>query len=451
MHNKGSFPEGFVWGVSTSAYQIEGAVDEDGRGKSIWDAFCETEGNIKNGDTGAIACDHYHRYEEDVALMADLGIKAYRLSIGWPRILPKGLGAINKAGLDFYDRLVDELLGAGIEPYVTLYHWDLPQALQEGGGWSNRDSINWFKEYVRIVVERLGDRVKYWITHNEPWVVAYVGHAEGRHAPGIKDFSVANQVAHNLLVSHGEAVSTIRETGGKSAKVGISLNLSPAYPASDLEKDQAAARRYDGWINRWFLDAIFQGHYPEDMLRIYNRKGVAPDIYTRDLEIINMDIDFVGLNYYSRTVVKADFETQHPLNLDILTPNAGDVTATGWEIYPEGLYELLLRLHQDYEVPSIYITENGAATSNERPEESGLVRDTTRISYLRRHLKQAHRAIEEGVPLGGYFVWSLMDNFEWEEGYCKAFGLIHVDYETQARLPKESAKWYKGVIEANRL
>nr|6Z1H_A Chain A, ANCESTRAL RECONSTRUCTED GLYCOSIDASE [synthetic construct]6Z1H_B Chain B, ANCESTRAL RECONSTRUCTED GLYCOSIDASE [synthetic construct]6Z1M_A Chain A, Ancestral reconstructed glycosidase [synthetic construct]6Z1M_B Chain B, Ancestral reconstructed glycosidase [synthetic construct]6Z1M_C Chain C, Ancestral reconstructed glycosidase [synthetic construct] len=440
------FPKDFLWGAATAAYQIEGAANEDGRGPSIWDTFSHTPGKVHNGDNGDVACDHYHRYKEDVELMKELGLNAYRFSISWPRILPEGEGKVNQKGLDFYNNLIDELLENGIEPFVTLYHWDLPQALQDKGGWENRETVDAFAEYARVCFERFGDRVKYWITFNEPNVFAVLGYLSGVHPPGMKDLKKAFRAAHNLLLAHARAVKAYREIS-QNGQIGITLNLSPVYPASDNEEeDKAAAERADQF-NNWFLDPIFKGKY-EHMLerlgeQIAANGGELPEI-TDEMEILSASLDFIGLNYYTSNLVRAN-------------PNSGSSsvkppdlprTDMGWEIYPEGLYDLLKRIHEKYNLP-IYITENGMAVDDE--VEDGAVHDTNRIDYLKEHLEAVHKAIEEGVNVRGYFVWSLMDNFEWANGYSKRFGLIYVDYKTQKRTPKKSAYWYREVIKSNGL
>ncbi len=439
------FPNGFVWGAATASYQIEGAANEDGRGESIWDRFSHTPGNVLNGDTGDVADDHYHRWPQDVALMQSLGLKAYRFSIAWPRVIPDGIGAVNAAGLDFYDRLVDGLLAAGIEPFVTLYHWDLPQALQDRGGWPNRDSVAWFADYVAVVSRRLSDRVRYWITHNEPWVVAFVGHLMGVHAPGMRDPKAALQAAHHLLLSHGQAVSILRRNGN-GAQVGITLNLSWVDPASDRPADIEAARRQDGYVNRMFLDPVFKGSYPSDFMELCG--DLAPRIEEGDLQQISAPIDFLGVNYYSRSVV-ADDPNIPILRARAVLPPEAEYTEMGWEVYPEGLYRLLRRLQEDYAPGALYITENGAAFADR--VEDGRVHDERRVAYLREHFAAAWRAIQEGVPLRGYFVWSLLDNFEWAYGYSKRFGIVYVDYATQERILKDSALFYRDVIAANGL
>lgn len=437
------FPDNFVWGAATAAYQIEGAHNEDGKGESIWDRFCKIPGKVQDGDRGDVACDHYHRYQDDIKLMKTISLKGYRFSIAWSRIFPKGKGQVNQAGLDFYERLTDELLNAGIEPFVTLYHWDLPQALQEKGGWANRDTVDYFQDYAEEVSRKLGDRVHFWITHNEPWVVSFLGHHSGIHPPGIKDLSTALKVSHHLLLSHGEAVAILKDNGDKKTQVGITLNLSPVYPASESEEDEKATKRYDGHLNRWFLDPIYKGSYPEDMLALYGEK--VPEIRAEDLEHISAKIDFLGINYYTRTVVKADKKKVF-LGLSLVKPGGAEYTEMDWEIYPAGIYQILRRIHNDYDTPLIYITENGAAFAD-KIDKNGQVNDISRIKYLEGHFLQAHRAIEEGVKLSGYFVWSLLDNFEWAYGYSRRFGLIYTDYATQKRIIKASGWWYKKVIE----
>jgi len=439
-----TFPEGFVWGTATASYQIEGAVCEDGRGESIWDRFCHTPGHIAGGDTGDVADDHYHRWQEDLRIMKELGLGAYRFSIAWPRVIPDGTGAVNPAGLDFYERLVDGLLAAGIEPYVTLYHWDLPQALQEKGGWPNRDSASWFADYAAVVSARLGDRVHHWITHNEPFVAAFEGYGNGEHAPGICDPKAALQAAHHLLLSHGLAVPVLRQNGDEGTQVGITLNLTWVDPASERPADVEAARRYDGALNRFFLDPLFKGAYPADLLAY--ARDMAPHVEPGDLLQISTPIDFLGVNYYSRAII-ADDPKGGPLAARQVVPAYAELTEMGWEVYPEGLYKLLRRVHDDYRPHALYITENGCALADRVVD--GRVHDERRIAYLREHLLQARRAIDEGVPLRGYFVWSLLDNFEWAFGYSKRFGLVYVDYATQARILKDSARWYQQVAAAN--
>jgi len=440
------FPHDFMWGAATAAYQIEGGAREDGKGESIWDAFCRVPGAVRNGETGDVACDYYHRWADDVRLMSELGLRAYRFSIGWPRVLPEGVGPVNPAGLDFYDRLTDALLAANIRPFITLYHWDLPQALQDRGGWPSRESVGWFAEYVEAVSRRLGDRVHDWITHNEPWVVAMLGYASGLHAPGQRDPVAAFLAAHHLLLSHGEAVPILRRNS-PGARVGITLNLTPIHPASNTEADLAAARRKDGFVNRWFLEALYRGAYPADMLAYYGALWPLPDFPAADLARIAVPTDFLGVNYYTRHVVSHD-----PRGLEVQTQTVhvegAEYTHNDWEVYPAGLSELLLRLRGEYAPPAVYLTENGAAFLD-APDANGDVNDPHRITYLRAHLLEAHKAITAGVPLRGYFVWSLMDNFEWAQGYSKRFGIVYVDYPTQRRLVKTGGRWYADVIRAN--
>ncbi len=439
------FPQGFAWGAATAAYQIEGAWDEDGKGPSIWDVFCRIPGAIQDGDTGDVACDHYHRWQEDVALMRELGLRAYRFSISWPRVLPEGKGKVNRPGLDFYDRLVDALLAAGIQPFVTLYHWDLPQALQEEGGWPARDTARRFADYADVVSRRLGDRVHHWITLNEPWVAAYAGYGNGYHAPGIRNPLAAIQATHHLLLAHGLAVPVLRENGGAATQVGITLNLAPIHPASDRPADEEAARRYDGFLNRWFLDPLFRGRYPEDMLEMLG--SALPEGYEGDMEAISVPVDFLGVNNYTRNVIADDPESAVVETREV-KPAGRPYTEMGWEVYPEGLYEILVRVHRDYAPACLYVTENGAAFPD-RVGPDGRVHDPQRVDYLREYIAQAHRALEEGVPLAGYFVWTLLDNFEWAYGYSKRFGLVYVDFATQERIIKDSGYWYREVIAEN--
>jgi beta-glucosidase len=439
-----TFPEGFIWGSATASYQIEGAWNEDGRGLSIWDTFSHTPGKIQHGDTGDVADDHYHRWREDIGLMASLGLNAYRFSIAWPRVFPLGNGALNPAGLDFYDRLVDGLLARNIQPWVTLYHWDLPQALQDEGGWANRQTAGYFAEYTRAVVHRLGDRVQHWITLNEPFVSAFLGNYYGIHAPGFRSIETALQVTHHLHLAHGLSVQAIRASSPQPAHVGITLNLSSVHPASQSEADLQAAQRFDGILNRLYLDPVFTGSYPQDLLDFFG--PLFPKVQPGDLETIQASIDFLGINNYFRSVVQADMD-EPVLRLREILPPGREYTET-WEIYPPGIYEVLRRVWQDYHPPKMYITENGCAVPD-GIDADGRVRDYRRIRYLRDHLFQCHRAIAEGVPLAGYFVWSLIDNFEWARGYPIRFGIVYVDYDTQKRTVKDSGSWYAKVAKAN--
>jgi len=444
MSTIGSFPSDFVWGAATSAYQIEGAWDEGGRGESIWDRFSHTPGRIARGDTGDVACDHYHRWREDVVLMKELGLKAYRFSIAWPRVLPEGRGRVNPTGLDFYSMLVDELLEASIEPFVTLYHWDLPQALQDQGGWPARLTAEAFVEYADLVTRRLGDRVKHWITLNEPFVSAFVGHLEGRHAPGHSDLGEALAAAHHLLLAHGWAVPMVRGnvTG---AQAGITLNLGGQVPASPSFVDRAAAWQRDGVLNRWFLDPISGRGYPADIVAYYGH--LMDFVQAGDLEAIAVPLDLLGVNYYTRNIVRSKqvAEAENSPRTALAKPER---TEMRWEVYPDGLYDILGRVHFDYRFPALYVTENGAAYADQI-DFDGSVQDPDRISFLKEHFMAAARAIAAGVPLRGYFVWSLLDNFEWGHGYWKRFGLVYVDFPTQRRVLKSSAHWYGRVIAAH--
>jgi beta-glucosidase len=444
--NKYKFPSKFTWGAATSAYQIEGAWDLDGKGESIWDRFSHKPGNITNGETGDVACDHYHRWRDDIQLMKDIGLNAYRFSISWSRLLPEGTGRINTAGIDFYSRLVDELLNAGVEPFVTLYHWDLPQALQDAGGWPERCTAEAFVEYAGLASRELGDRVKHWITFNEPFVSSHQGYFEGNHAPGHQNLDEALATAHHQLLAHGWALPVIRDnaTGGQ---VGLVLDLNRKVPASPSYTDRAAAWIADGMFNRWFLDPISGRDYPPELVRYY---GHAMDfIQPGDMSTIAAPLDFLGVNYYSRNIIRSEDVPEEENQTPTVFKNL-ETTAMGWEVYPQGLYEILGRLHFNYDFPALYVTENGAAYPD-RVNAQGKVEDPLRIAYLREHLKSISRAIAIGVPVRGYFAWSLMDNFEWSHGYTKRFGLVYVDFKTQQRIPKASARWYRDVIQANQV
>ncbi len=443
------FPKGFVWGVATSAQQIEGGRNEGGRGDSVWDWYALQRGAIEDGSNPFVACDHYHRWREDVGLMSWLGVNAYRFSTSWSRIVPEGDGPANDAGLDFYDALVDALLEAGIEPFITLNHWDMPVALLPSGGWASRDTANAFVRYTSAITERLGDRVRRWATHNEPWCIATLGYEEGHHAPGYHDPAAALAAAHHLLLSHGLSTEVIR-ANVRDASVGIVLNLSPAWPYTDSEADRDAARQFDGFFNRWYLDPLFRGEYPADAVADRVRRGHLenarmPFVAEGDMDIIASPMDYLGVNYYSRTPVKAG-PTGDPVGAPLVPRE--ELTEMGWEIYPDGLTDLLVRVARDYGPPEMFLTENGIALPEEA-ERGERVRDPRRIAFTRDHLLAAHRAIESGVPLRGYFHWSLLDNFEWGNGYTKRFGLVRVDFDTCDRTPKESAGWYRNTIAAN--
>jgi beta-glucosidase len=438
------FPENFMWGSATASYQIEGAWNEDGKGESIWDTFCRIPGKIKDGSSGEIADDHYHRYAEDIDLMKAIGLNVYRFSFSWPRILPAGTGMVNHKGLDFYDRLIDRLLEKGITPYPTLYHWDLPQALEDKGGWANRDTAVHFSEYAKILADKFGDRIKNWITHNEPFVVAIAGYFMGEHAPGRQDPVAAMNAAYNLILSHGLGLEVMRAVLPEDSQIGIVLSLSPVHPATGSDEDAKAARNMDGVFNRMFLDPVFKGSYPEDMLSIFG--GFFPEIKSEDLKIMSKPVDFLGINYYTRGVFKHD--PDFPFVEATQVQPEGNEYSMMWEIYPEGFYEIIKRVWEDYKPGKIIITENGIPVPD-GVDFDGRVRDERRIRYVRDHLKQVHRAISEGIPVKGYFHWSLLDNFEWAFGYTMRFGLVYVDYSTQERIIKESGHWFSRVIKDN--
>ncbi|MFN8675280.1 MAG: GH1 family beta-glucosidase [Thermomicrobiales bacterium] len=438
------FPDEWVWGAATSAYQIEGAVQAGGRGPSIWDAFSATPGKVLDGATGTVAADHFHRVSEDVALMQELGLGAYRFSIAWPRIFPAGSGRANTEGIDFYRRLIDELTRAGIAPQATLYNWDLPQALQDRGGWLNRDTASRFGEYAYTVASALRDGVHTWTTISEPATAAFLGHWSGEHAPGTRDLRAGLQVAHNLLLAHGEGLTALRSEMRPGDEAGIALNLIPAFPAGDSNADLEAADRYDGFQNRWFLDALYKGAYPDDIARLYG--DAMPAIGEHDFGLISQSTDFLGVDYFTRAVVAHD-PASPPLQARLVTPPGARLTGTGREIYPRGLYDILERVHRDYAPNRILITENGAAFPDVLTD--GRVDDPARESFLHEHILEAHRALQEGVPIAGYSVWSLLDNFEWQHGYRPRFGLIYVDYPTQDRIIKRSGRWYAEVTREN--
>jgi beta-glucosidase len=451
------FPEGFAWGAATASYQIEGAVAEGGRGPSIWDTFSHTRGAVVDGHTGDVADDHYHRYRQDVGLLAELGASHYRFSIAWPRLQPEGRGKLNPAGVDFYSRLVEALLERGIEPWVTLYHWDLPQALEDAGGWPLRDTAPRFADYAAAVHERLSDRIRHWTTLNEPWCSALLGYAAGVHAPGRSEPAAALRAVHHLLLGHGLALQALRAQDAAST-LGVTLNLFPVDPAGEGEADADAARRIDGLANRLFLDPLLRGRYPADV--VDDTRGVSDWAHVRegDEATIGTPLDVLGVNYYLRHVVRAG-----PAAAPAGTPSpwvgSGAVefvsrglerTEMGWEVDPEGMYDVLVRVHRDYGPLPLYVTENGAAFADQ-PGPDGTVSDPARVRYLDGHFRAAHRAIADGVDLRGYFVWSLLDNFEWAQGYTKRFGLFYVDYPTQRRIPKDSARWFTAVTRRNGL
>jgi beta-glucosidase len=466
-----AFPEGFLWGAATASYQIEGAIAEDGRTPSIWDTFCRVPGAVVDGDTGDVACDHYHRMPEDVAMMRELGLASYRFSVAWPRVRPDGR-AVDQRGLDFYRRLVDELHGAGIQPWLTLYHWDLPQALEDAGGWTNRDTAYRFAEYASSVHDAIGDRVPVWTTLNEPWCSAFLGYTGGQHAPGRQEGVAGLVAAHHLLLGHGLVVDELRRRGADN-RLGITLNFTvadPHDPGDEVDRD--AARRIDALHNRVFLDPVFRGEYPADLLAdtdalSWQGRPWPSVVADGDLALISTPLDVLGVNYYKGDAVSgrpqpvvtgadgahAARPTRTPFVgcEDITFPSRGlPVTDMGWEVQPEGLTRLLTRLSTEYPVPPMYLTENGAAYLD-RPAEDGRVHDKERIGYLADHLRAVHDAVEQGADVRGYFYWSLMDNFEWAYGYAKRFGIVYVDYETLERTPKDSAWWFAGVAARNGL
>jgi beta-glucosidase len=445
------FPAGFVWGTATSAYQIEGGWDADGKGASIWDRFAADPAHIADGCDARIACDHYHRFVKDLDLMSALGLASYRFSLSWPRIVPDGDGAVNAAGLAFYDRLVDAMLERGIRPFATLFHWDLPAALQDRGGWTHRATLDAFARYADLAARHLGDRVKDWMTHNEPWVVAFCGHLYGNHAPGVRDLPTALATAHGLLVSHGRAVAAIR-AACRDARIGIAHNLEWIEPASERAEDVAAAVRHDGAFQRWFLDPMFGRGYPADLLAWYG--AAAPRIERGDLDHIATPIDFLGVNYYTRRVIahdpaRGDARGAGLATRQIYWPFAPRADFDEWEVAPEGLYRTLLRIQRDYRPPAMYVTENGTSWPD-HPGPDGAVHDALRVRYLARHAAAVRQAIDDGADVRGYFAWSFLDNFEWGFGFTKRFGLVHVDYPTQRRTVKDSGHWYARVAAENR-
>ena len=435
------FPDRFLWGAATSAYQIEGYPLADGAGPSIWERFAHTPGRVVNNDTGDIATDHYHRYPADVNLMAELGLTSYRFSIAWPRILPEGTGRVNAAGIAFYDRLIDALLAKNIAPMVTLYPWELPEALDARGGWHNRDVADWFAEYAHVAFRAFDDRVPKWVTLNEPWVIMDGGYVSNVLAPGHCNFREAPIVTHNLLRAHGSAVQAYRADG--KHEIGLVVNLEPKYPASDSAEDLAATARADAYMNRQYLDPVFLGRYPEELLQIYG--DTMPEIPASDWPLIQTPFDFLGINFYSRSVVR-DAPNTPPLDTSRVRQSLHVHTEMDWEVFPEALTRVLVWIRDRYGNRPIYITENGAAFQDPAHVTDGRVDDPLRVSYFRQHLRAAHDAIGQGVDLRGYFAWSLLDNFEWSYGYAKRFGIVHVDFDTLERTPKSSARFYSEVI-----
>ncbi len=447
------FPPDFLWGAATSAYQIEGAIHEDGRAPSAWDRFAVRPGATYLGQTGEIAADHYHRMEADVALMADLNLSAYRFSLSWPRILPQGTGTVNERGLDFYDRLVDALLARNIRPLATLYHWDLPLTLQDRGGWLVRDTAYAFADYAEVVTRRLGDRVDWWITHNEPWCSAYLGYALGIHAPGLRDKQLAVEAGHHILLSHGLAVPRMRAHLSSQAQVGIALDFYPVYAADDRPETLLAVKQVDTFRNRWFLDPVLRGEYPDGLFS--NMGVVPPPIHTDDLSIISVPIDFLGVNYYTRKLVQGPIDSASSNSIpadsyeDIANIPGASYTEMGWEIFPAGLANILTRIHNEYAPKSLVVTESGAAFDDQWDGNHN-VHDQQRVEYLQRHIQTVAEVLRQGVPIKGYVVWSFLDNFEWSEGYRKRFGLVYVDYPSQTRIIKDSGHWYASFLASQR-
>ena len=454
MPENKTFPKDFKCGTATSSYQIEGAPTAGGKGPSVWDSFSHIEGKIKNGDTGDTACDHYHLWRDDIALLKKLGVNAYRFSISWPRIFPTGKeNEPNQIGLDFYSRLVDSIRENQISPFISLNHRDIPLGFEDFGGWPERDIVHEFVKYSYHVSKHLGDRVRNWITHNEPWCVSYLGYIEGHKPPGlINKWSKSLATAHHLLLSHGMAIPEIRNNS-KQSEIGITLNLNTAIPASESTYDKDACKFYDGQFNRLYLNPLYNNEYPDDVFEYLKTKSLISEsdlnfIKQGDLNIISTKTDFLGVNYYSRAVIRneeIDEKNNLPRNVDM-----GPKTDFGWEIYPPGIYDLLMRLKNEYKVQNIYITENGCSYGD-GPNSEGKINDKRRIEYYRSHLTELKRAIEDGAPCNGYFAWSLMDNFEWAQGFSQRFGLIWVDFETLERIPKDSYYWYKKYISANGL
>jgi beta-glucosidase len=438
------FPGDFLWGCATSAYQIEGSPLADGAGPSIWQRFAHTPGKVQDGDTGDVTCDHYRRFESDVDLMHSLGLNSYRFSIAWGRVLPEGTGRINPAGLGFYDRLVDRLLARGIQPLATLYHWDLPAALDDRGGWLNRDIAGWFSQYADVLFRKLDDRVKFWTTLNEPWVVANDGYVRGNQAPGHSNAYEGPIVTHNLLLAHAAAVQAYRATG--KHKIGLVVNIEPKHPASQSEADLTATRLADAYMNRQYLDPALLGTYPEELAEIF---GAAwPSWPARDLEQIRQPIDYVGLNYYTRSVTKAD-PAAWPVLASAVRQRNRTYTETGWEVFPQGLTDTLLWLKDRYGNPPLYVTENGAAFFDPPAVDGPVLQDPLRVDYLRQHIRAMHAAMRQGADVRGYLAWSLFDNLEWSYGFTKRFGLVHMNFETLQRTPKASAQFYSRVIATN--
>ncbi|WP_217588260.1 GH1 family beta-glucosidase [Lentibacillus saliphilus] len=436
-------PQDLKFGVATAAYQIEGAANEDGRGQSIWDTFSKTPGKVDNGDNGDIACDSYHRYEEDVQLIKELGTDMYRFSVSWPRIFPNGTGEVNQKGLDYYHKLVDALIQNDIEPMCTLYHWDLPQALQDKGGWANRDTIEAFVQYAELMFQEFGGKIKKWITINEPWCVSFLSNYIGEHAPGHTDLQLAVDVSHHLLVAHGKAVKAFRRLGIENGEIGIAPNSTWKEPFSTEQEDKDACQREIGFIIDWFFEPLFKGQYPDYLVEWYKQKGATVHIAEGDMKLIQEPIDFVGINYYDGSVAR--YKKNSGLFDCEMIDMGYNRTDIGWPIYPEGFYKMLTYVHNKYGDTPIYITENGACYNDD--VHNNEVNDIGRINYLKTHIAALQRAMDSGVPVKGYICWSLLDNFEWAKGYTMRFGLVHINYRTLERTPKDSYYWYQKIIQ----
>lgn len=441
------FPEGFIWGTATSSFQVEGAWDKDGKGESIWDRFSHIPGRILNGDTPEESCDYYHLFEKDIQLLKEIGVKAYRFSISWPRVFPKGYGKLNSKGIEFYRDIIRLLLENEIRPVIMLYMWDLPQKLQDIGGWANRKVTDYFEQYARTIFEEFGNEISMWLTINEPWVASFLGYSKGSHAPGIKDFKMAVQVSHNMLLAHGKAVRAFKEMKFEG-EIGIGLNLDMALPATDASDDIEAAKRSNEFEGRWFFDPIFKGKYPYTMIKWFEEKNLMPEI-EEDMDIISTSLDFVALNYYKAVYKKYDKDNWPMEITSVKNKGTKEFDDLGYnQIYPQGIYEFIMDIQQNYDPIKIFIGENGIPT-HDIVDRNGEINDSNRIDYLYRHLEYVHKAIEDGANVKGYFLWSLLDNFELSHGYAFRFGLTYVDFDTKKRILKKSAYWYKNVIENN--
>lgn len=441
------FPEGFLWGTASASYQIEGAWNEDGKGESIWDRFCHTPGKIKNHDTGDVACDFYHRYPEDIALMAEMGLNAARISLSWPRIIPEGYGKVNQKGIDFYNRVIDELLHHGLRPFVTLYHWDLPQTLEDAGGWPKRELAEYYRDYAELVAQSFGDRVKHWIVFNEPWVFTVLGYLLGIHAPGRSEPTQALRATHVVNLAQGMAVRALREHGRPEA-VGTAFSMQPCYPKSDTPEDRAATERFSRFLNFWFLEPVMNGRYPEVFLNGSNEDLL--EIRPGDMEIARAPLDFIGINLYTRAFVAHDPNEPRLGARQVPADEGTELTDFKWEVYPPALSRMILDVTREFGRLPIYVTENGCSYGEE-PGADGKVHDQRRISFLRRYITEMGRAIEQGADVRGYFHWTFTDNFEWAEGFSQRFGLVYCDFNTQKRIVKDSGNWYAALARSNAL